>query len=374
MSICIVVGTRPGIVKMSPLIRECQQRGLDFYVIHTGQHYSPDMDEIFFHDLNLPPPKYKLKDTSGYVHHGGKTGAMMQGIEAIFLQDTPKVVLVCGDANTNLAAALVARKLHCIVGHVESGLRSYDWRMPEEHNRVMMDHICELLFAPTEDARANLIKDNVRGKIILTGNTIVDAVHKHIELAKRADKNSSLSSRKRGGYVLFTTHREENVDIKETLCNLIDAAGNVARATGMEVLFPIHPRTRKRLAEYNLLESLRGLHNVSCLEPLGYLEMLNTLSNAAIVLTDSGGIQEEACLLQVPCVTLRENTERPETVSVGANVIAGTNPEKIVSLALNMIGAARAWPNPFGNGSAAKIIIDEAVQAIRLESNQLLRF
>ena len=287
------------------------------------------------------------------------------------MKTNPEVVLVCGDANTNLAAALAARKLHIIVGHVESGLRSNDWRMPEEHNRVIMDHICELLFAPTPQAAENLRKDNVRGKIVVTGNTIVDAVWQNIKIAKKKSNILSRLKLKQKDYFLMTSHREENVDNPEILSDIIDSAEAVACTFGKEIIFPIHPRTKKRIEEFGLTDKLYYTKGIRVIEPIGYLDFLVLLEQSSLVLTDSGGIQEEACILKIPCVTLRENTERPETVAVGANRIAGTKPDSVVTAVSEMIDTPRNWNNPFGDGKAAKRIIDEVERVLKGDKSGL---
>lgn len=370
-SVCIVVGTRPGIIKMSPLIRECELRGVDHFVIHTGQHYSPEMDNVFFQDLGLEIPKHHLKNIKDSTTHGAQTAMMLMGVEKALIREEPKVVLVCGDANTNLAAALAARKLRCVVGHVESGLRSNDWRMPEEHNRVMMDHIAELLFAPTKETAENLQKDNVRGKIVVTGNTIVDAVMQHIAIAREKSTVVKDLGLRKDDYFLMTAHREENVDSRETLSDLIECAKSVIGACQKEIIFPLHPRTRKRLSEFGLTEQFEEVKGLRVIEPAGYLDLLNIMEQSLLVLTDSGGLQEEACILKVPCVTLRENTERPETTRVGANVIAGTKPVEVVAAVHKMLQVPRQWPNPLGDGKAAMRIIDEVEKVLQGDTSSL---
>lgn len=368
--VAVVVGTRPGIVKMSPLIRELERRGVEHFVIHTGQHYSYEMDQKFFEDLELAPPRYHLDSVSQCYFHGEQTAEMIRGVEQALLDGHPRVVLVCGDANTNLAAGLAARKLRMIVGHVESGLRSYDWSMPEEHNRIILDHICELLFAPTEEACHNLIRDNVRGEIHLTGNTVVDAVHQNLEIARRKSDVLHRLSLHSQEYIVCTSHREENVDIQERLEGILIGLELVAKQFGIPVVFPVHPRTQRRLAEFGLANGMKVSDGVHIIEPLGYLDFLFLLAESRLALTDSGGIQEESCILTVPCVTLRDNTERPETIEVGANKLAGVEPEQILSVAKQMYSTTPGWKNPFGDGTAAYQIIDVAQRAM-LESVSL---
>lgn len=358
-TVCVVVGTRPGIIKMSPIIRELARRNMPHFVLHAGQHYSYNMDKKFFEDLELSKPLHHLDEVKRYTTHASQTAEMMKGMEEVFFKETPAVVLVCGDANTNFSGAVAARKLGLVVGHVEAGLRSYDWRMPEEHNRVMIDHISELLFAPTEKAKANLLKENVRGRIVIAGNTIVDASLQNIDIARR--KNGMLGSIgiKERGYVLFTAHREENVDNYSNLKAMIEALDMVSRAyPSLPIIFPMHPRTTKRIEQFGLKTELSKPRTLRLIEPVGYLDFLMLISSASAIMTDSGGIQEEACVLKVPCVTLRENTERPESLEVGGNVLAGVNPERILEALGRMLNKNRDWANPFGDGKAAQRITD----------------
>lgn len=357
--VCVVVGTRPGIIKMSPIIRELGQREVPFFVLHTGQHYSHNMDRQFFDDLELPIPRYHLVTVRDHSTHASQTAEMMKGIEEALIIEKPEIVLVCGDANTNLSGALAARKLGLKVGHVEAGLRSYDWRMPEEHNRVIMDHICELLFPPTEQAKQNLVRENVRGKISVTGNTIVDASLQNSEIARRKSTILRELGLNNGDYLLLTMHREENVDDEANLKMAIDSIGLLSsQYQGFEILFPMHPRTAKRLSQTGLMGKIQSIPNLRLIQPLGYLDFLLLISHATLILTDSGGIQEEACILRVPCVTLRENTERPESITVGANMLAGLEPERVLKAAKEMTGRHRDWPNPFGDGRASCRIVD----------------
>lgn len=357
-SVCVVVGTRPGIIKMSPLIKELKRRALPHFVLHTGQHYSYEMDKKFFEDLELSPPRHHLPRCRPGSLHGEQTAHMLLGLEAVLVKERPRVVLVCGDANTNLAGALAARKLQIEVGHVESGLRSNDWRMPEEHNRVIIDHISEYLFAPTRETRENLIKDNVKGRIFVTGNTIVDALLEHMGLAKKRSSILEKLGLKPGGYMLSTCHREENVDVQETLSCILEGLALIGGKMGLPLVFPAHPRTVKRLGQFGLMGRLKKIPNLMLIEPAGYFDFLTLLENSRAVLTDSGGIQEESCILKVPCVTLRENTERPETLRAGSNIIAGTDPARMLEAARKAIEKKRDWENPFGDGKAAHRIID----------------
>jgi UDP-N-acetylglucosamine 2-epimerase (non-hydrolysing) len=351
-TICALVGTRPDIIKMSPVLRALKNNSADFFVVHSGQHYSPNMDAIFFDELELDKPEYRV-DTKQEAFPGEQTADMLRGIEKVLLQEKPKLVLVYADLNTTLAGALAARKLHMRIGYVEAGLRSFDWRMPEEHNRIMVGHICEYLFAPTELAKENLERNGVRGKIFVTGNTIVDAVEQNLKLASAKSSILQELSLTSGNYILVTCHREENVDSRDNLESILESLREVTKKYTYECIYPIHPRTQKRLTEFGLElpDSVRSIG------PLGYLDFLKLEANAKIILTDSGGIQEEACVMQVPCVTLRDNTERPETVDVGANIVAGVRPQNVLNAVEQMLGREMKWVNPFGDGTSGEKIV-----------------
>jgi UDP-N-acetylglucosamine 2-epimerase (non-hydrolysing) len=351
MTIAIILGTRPEIIKMAPVIRECQRRGLDHSIIHTGQHYSYQMDRIFFEQLELPQPDHNLDVGSG--NHGEQTGRILADLEAVLMAERPDVVLVQGDTNTVMAGALAASKLHIKVGHVEAGLRSYDRSMPEEINRVVADHVSDYCFAPTETSKANLLKEGIaEEKIHVTGNTIVDSVYQNLEIAMRKVNILADLDLEPKGYFLVTSHRQENVDSKERLGEIIRGLEMVKSEFGLPVVFPVHPRTRKMVESFGF-----ELDGIRAIEPLGFLEFLQLEANARLALTDSGGVQEEACILGLPCVTLRDNTERPETLDVGANVLAGARTTQIVNGARQMLEADTGWKNPFGDGNTGNRII-----------------
>ena len=350
--IAIVLGTRPEIIKMSPVIRECERRGIDYFILHTGQHYSYEMDRVFFEELELPQPEYNLDVGSGT--HAEQTGKIMFGVERVLKNVEPDIILVEGDTNTVMAGALAATKLHIKVGHVEAGLRSYDRRMPEEINRIVADHVSDYLFAPTEKAKQNLLREGVEeDKIFVTGNTIVDAVYQNLEIAKRKVNVLEDLGLKPKEYFLVTAHRQENVDVKERLKGILKGLELIHEEFSMPVIFPIYPRTRRRIREFGL-----SLDGVTVNDPLGFLEFLQLEANARLVLTDSGGVQEETCILGVPCVTLRDNTERPETLEVGSNIIVGTKREKILEGVKLMFNKENSWENPFGDGRAGERIIE----------------
>ncbi len=353
--ICVIIGTRPEIIKMSPVVRACERQGADYFMIHTGQHYSYNMDRVFFEQLGLPDARYNLDVGSGSGRHGEQTGRMLSGIEKILIAEKPDVVLVEGDTNTVLAGALAASKLRIGVGHVEAGLRSYDRRMPEEINRVVADHISDYLFAPTVQSRDILLGEGISDeKVFVTGNTVVDAVYQNIEIANGRDGGGGTGpDLEPDGYFLATAHRQENVDDATRFAGILRGLELVSREFSLPVIYPIHPRSRKMMEEFGL-----DAEGVTFIEPLDYLSFLKLEADARLVLTDSGGVQEETCILKVPCVTLRDNTERPETAGVGANVLVGVDPEKILEGTRIMMGRKRGWENPFGDGRAGERIVE----------------
>ena len=353
MKISIVLGTRPEIIKLSPVIRECERLELDYFILHTGQHYSHNMDRVFFEDLELPEARYNLDVGSG--SHGWQTGKMLVGIEGVFEKERPDVVLVQGDTNSTLAGALAAAKLGIKVGHVEAGLRSYDRRMPEEINRTLTDHCSDYLFAPTEKSKKILLGEGIsEGKIFVTGNTVVDAVFQNLEIANRKRNVMNDLHLKPRDYFLVTAHRQENVDDKERFFGILSGLEKVGSKFGVPIVYPVHPRSRKQMIEFGLQPD-----EVRLIEPVDFLSFLQLENNAKLVLTDSGGVQEEACVLGVPCVTLRDNTERPETVEVGSNVLAGTDSDRMVECVKMMVLRENCWENPFGDGNAGRKIVEE---------------
>ena len=351
MKIALILGTRPEIIKFSPIIREFERLGLDYFVLHTGQHYSYNMDRVFFEQLNLPNAKYNLDVGSG--SHGTQTGKMLAGIEEVLQKESPDVVLVQGDTNTVLAGALAAVKLGIKVGHVEAGLRSYDRNMPEEINRVLADHASDYLFAPTPKSREILIHEGIEeNKIFLVGNTVVDALCQNLEIAQSKPQIFETLHVERYEYMLATAHRQENVDNRNKFSGLICGLQKVQSEFKIPLIYPIHPRAKKQLDQFEI-----DYTGITFVEPLDYLSFLQLESKASLVLTDSGGVQEETCILGVPCVTLRENTERPETVEVGSNVLVGTDPEKILEASKMSLEHKKHWTNPFGDGKTSEKIV-----------------
>ena len=364
MKIATILGTRPEIIKMAPIIDEISKRDIDQIVLHTGQHYDAEMSDNFFKDLDIRTPDYNIHVGSGT--HGKQTGLMMQRIEEVLLEEKPDIVLVQGDTNAVLAGALVASKLHIPIGHVEAGLRSFDMTMHEEVNRRVADVSSLMYFVPTVESAINLLAEGVsRKNLFVTGNTVVDACFRHLELAK--EKGISEQSLKElnidemDNILTLTMHRAENVDVKERVVNIIDA---LKQLDDMNIIFPIHPRTKNTLEKFGLFEELNNLEHVHIIKPLGYLDFLYLTSVSTLILTDSGGLQEEAITLDVPALTLRYNTERPETVTAGGNILVGSDKDAILENARKILddeefaNKMRNAVNPYGQGESAKLTVD----------------
>jgi UDP-N-acetylglucosamine 2-epimerase (non-hydrolysing) len=348
-----VLGTRPEIIKLSPVIRRCQSLGIDFEIIHTGQHYSENLSSVFFDQLSLPQPDYNLDIRSGT--HSTQTGQMMIELGELIAEIDPQTVLVQGDTNSVLAASMTVSKMDSTLGHVEAGLRSYNRSMPEEINRVVSDHVGEYLFAPTPQSVKYLQNEGISDdRIYETGNTIVEATRDNSELAESESTILEELGLNSGEYCLLTAHRAENVDSRSVFTSIIEGVGAFAAQHELPVVFPAHPRTQKRIGEFDLTIP----NHIAVIDSLDYLDFLTIQRNASLVFTDSGGVQEEACILHVPCVTIRTETERPETVTVGANVVADVTADSIQSSGNDMIDVDRKWDNPFGDGHAAERILE----------------
>lgn len=344
MKIVSIVGARPQFIKCAPLSRVLRRRHEEI-LIHTGQHYDETMSGIFFKELALPNPDYNLGIGSG--SHGEQTGRMLSAIEKVLSVQEPAMVLVYGDTNSTLAGALAAAKLHIPVAHVEAGLRSFDRTMPEEVNRVLTDHLATLLFAPTETGVANLASEGVTDNVFLTGDVMVDAL---ISYQKNAMKSRILDQLglSAGAYYLATVHRASNTDDATHLRSIMGALSVLDRP----VIFPVHPRTRKFLQLYGIDSGA----NCTLIEPLPYPDILSLMIHAAAVLTDSGGVQKEAYILQVPCITLRTNTEWIETVQDGWNILAGADRQTILHAIRSLHEADRRHSAHYGDGTAAEQI------------------
>lgn len=343
----IIVGTRPEIIKMSPIIRQCEKLNLDYFILHTGQHYSHNLDVIFFKELNLPLPKYNINCNSNFI------GNMIEKLKCKLSNENPDIILIEGDTHSVLASAVAASQLHIKIGHVEAGLRSFDNTMPEEINRIIVDHMSDLLFVPTKKSKDNCINENIdKDKVFVVGNTIVDSIYQNIKFSSESILNKLNINNKE--YVLITLHRQENVDNKERLCNILKGLSLIYKNYSIPIVYPIHPRTKKMIEKFNF----KLPKYIKIIEPVGYFDFLQLEKNASIILTDSGGIQEEACILNVPCVTLRYNTERPETLDVGSNILVGTEEKRILDGFTKMIDKKRNWINPFGDGNTAQKILE----------------
>ncbi|MDV2481199.1 UDP-N-acetylglucosamine 2-epimerase (non-hydrolyzing) [Methanoculleus sp. Wushi-C6] len=342
MKIVSIVGARPQFVKCAPVSREVRKVHEEV-LVHTGQHYDYLLSEVFFRDLGIPAPDYHLEIGSG--SHGVQTGRMLAAIEEVIAKEEPEIVLVYGDTNSTLAGALAAAKMHVPVAHVEAGLRSFDRRMPEEVNRVLTDHCSDLLFCPTGTAVANLAAEGVTAGVHLTGDVMVDALRENLPLAKERSTALADLGLSPKAYFLATVHRASNTDDPAALRAIMEAFSRL----DIPVIFPVHPRTQKKLAGYGITPAA----NVRVVEPLPYFDMLTLLSGARAVLTDSGGVQKEAYILEVPCVTLRENTEWVETLEDGWNVLVGADADRIVAEADAAGGARRGHSARFGDGHAA---------------------
>jgi UDP-N-acetylglucosamine 2-epimerase (non-hydrolysing) len=322
-----VVGARPNFMKIAPVAAEMKRRSTEFaaVLVHTGQHYDAAMSDAFFRDLGLPQPDIHLN--VGSASHAVQTARVMIEFESIALREQPDWVVVVGDVNSTLACALVCAKLNIKVAHVEAGLRSRDRTMPEEINRLLTDQISDLLLTPSPDADENLLAEGIaRDKIKFVGNVMIDSL---LDNLKRAEHSTVREDLGLSRYAVATLHRPSNVDNEQTFANLLAALEFVAEH--LTVVFPVHPRTRANIDKFNFSAKIKQNKNFKLIEPLGYLDFLRLYSGAAIVLTDSGGLQEETTALRIPCLTLRENTERPVTVSLGTNKVVGTNTERIVT-------------------------------------------
>ena len=336
--IAIVVGTRPEFIKMSPIIKELQAKKQKFFIVHTGQHYDYSMNDVYFENLKIPKPKRHWGEE--FCH------ATIDWMIDVFKKEKPEVVLVQGDTGSVFCGAIAALRCGIKIGHVEAGLRSWDWRMSEEHNRIMVDHVSDYCFAPTKIAVRNLLKEGIaKNKVFLVGNTIIDSVKENLA-------NGSVCPRKKEEFILVTLHRAENTKNKEVLKDILEGISELLKKTGNTALFPIHPRTKKSIRRFGI----KIPQNIRVVPPLPYLECLCVEQNARLIITDSGGVVEEACIFGTPCITVRKSTERPETVSIGANCLAGTSSQGIVREGLRMLASTTKWKHPYGQDVAKKII------------------
>jgi UDP-N-acetylglucosamine 2-epimerase (non-hydrolysing) len=350
MKICFILGTRPEIIKLYSLIKYCESKKIKCFVIHTNQHYDKNMDEIFFKELGLKKAKYNLGVGSG--NQGDQTGRMLIAIEKVLMKEKPDYVFVQGDTNTVLAGSLVASKMKIKVCHVEAGLRSYDREMPEEINRIISDHVSDFLFCPTEKQANIVLKEGInKKKIFVTGNTIVDAV---LLVSKMSDEKSKVLNKfnlEKEKYFLLTCHRPSNTDNIDNFKSIISSINDICEKEGFKCIFPMHPRLGSKIG------FVKKFKNIITSDPLGYLDLLKLQKDSSMIFTDSGGIQEESCILKKKCLILRTNTERPETVKVGGAVLLkDISKEEIMKKYILLKNKKVEWYNPFGDGKTARKI------------------
>ncbi|MFP4643761.1 MAG: non-hydrolyzing UDP-N-acetylglucosamine 2-epimerase [Spirochaetales bacterium] len=354
--ILIVVGARPNFMKAAPLYRALASRGYTVKLVHTGQHYDANMSDVFFEQLQLPRPDEYLGVGGGT--HAEQTANIMVAFEKVLAQATPKIVVVVGDVNSTIACSLVASKAGVRVAHVEAGLRSFDRSMPEEINRVLTDRISDLLFVTEDSGLRNLANEGVpEHQVFFVGNVMIDSLV-HVLNTIESDEAARAASVEDRTYALCTMHRPSNVDDFERLQTVVDTIASVARE--LPVYLPLHPRTRKSLVRHSLLEALSAHENVHVLDPLGYLEFLKLMTGATVLITDSGGIQEETTYLRIPCLTVRENTERPVTCELGSNELVPLDVDRILDRVRTIL--AGRWKEsripPLWDGHAGERIAD----------------
>lgn len=348
--IVFIFGTRPEIIKMSPIIARALERQWNFFIIHTGQHYSESMDKVFWDNFSLVEPAYRLGVGSGT--HAEQICKMMMGIEKILLEEKPAYVCVYGDPNSAIAGALVASKLNIPTIHLEGGLRSYDRTMPEEINRVVADVLSTYVFVPTDLQKEFLRKEGIVNNVFVVGNLIADVVPKMVPLALKTSNVHEHLELVQGEYFVTTLHRQAAVDDPIHFQNILSGLGLVAKEYSLPVVYAIHPRAKKNLETFHLTVP----EGVRLVEPLDYFDFMALSVGAKLILSDSGGIQEEACMLHVPLVTLRENTERQETIELGSNILSGFEPRSILDKTNLMLQRSPDWKHPYGEETAIKII------------------
>jgi len=346
MKIASIVGARPQFIKAAPLSRELRKK-YEEILIHTGQHYDREMSKIFFDELSIPEPNYNLEVGSGT--HGYQTGEMLKKLEEVLIKEKPDIVLVYGDTNSTLAGALASAKLHIKLGHIESGLRSYDKNMPEEINRVLTDHISDLLFCPTKVSVENLKKEGIKKGVYLVGDVMYDSLIYNIKIA---EKNSEILKKlelNKKDYLLLTIHRAENTDNIENLVKILNSLSKIDE----KIIFPVHPRTRNVIEKYKI--KIGG--NIVLIEPLSYLDFIKLEKYAKKILTDSGGMQKEAYILKVQCITLRDRTEWIETIEDGWNILVSRDENKIIDAVKNF-NPKEKQRNVYGDGKASEEIVE----------------
>jgi len=356
MKILNVVGARPNFMKMAPLVRCLEERGIEQKLLHTGQHYDDNMSKVFFEDLRMPQPDIYLGVGSG--SHAEQTAKVMVEFEQVCLTEKPDLVVVVGDVNSTLACSIVAAKLWIPVAHVEAGLRSFDLKMPEEINRIVTDRLAAILLTPSPDGDENLLKEGADpARIHRVGNIMIDSLVANLERAKESKVLDELGLEP-GKFGVMTLHRPSNVDDPATLLPLMEALHEIAEE--LPIVFSCHPRTAERLAKIEEYRAISGRGDLRILDPLGYLDFLHLYSHSRIVLTDSGGLQEETTFLKIPCLTIRENTERPITITEGTNTLVGADPDRIRKAARRVLDGetTKARAPDLWDGQTAGRIVD----------------
>lgn len=347
----IVLGIRPDIINLHPIVKELQRRESNYVIVHTGQHYSYFFDKLFFEQLNFSKPDYHLKVGSGT--HAQQMAALVERFERVLLKEKPDLVFSFSDANPSLSG-IVASKMGIKVAHLEAGMRSYDWRMPEEKNRRLMDSIADYLFTPTSGTKQNLLDEGIPPhRIFQVGKLIVDVLDNFKEEIEKNKILEKLGIEKKE-YFLVTAHRLENVGVKTPLRNILESLGELYKIYKKVVIFPIHPRSRAGIKKFGL----KVPEGIRLMNPLGFLEFSKLEKNAFCCVTDSGTVQEDSCIFRVPCVTMRISTERSETVEVGSNIVAGLNKKHIIEAVHKMVNKKTNWKNPYGKPDCARKIID----------------
>jgi len=346
-----IVGARPNFIKAAPLVKCMSKSNIQNLVVHTGQHYDHNMSQQFFDELNIPKPDYNLGVGGG--SHAKQTADIMIGCEEVFLKELPDCVIVYGDVNSCVAAALVAKKLHIRVVHIESGLRSFDIKMPEEVNRIITDSISDILFVTCQDGVDNLLNEGIMDNVYLVGNTMIDSL---VEFQSKFDSSDILSTLgiQSNEYILSTLHRPSNVDNKDNLIELMDSMRSIAKNDN--VVFPIHPRTKHNLQKYKLFDFYNNIDTLNMIDPLGYIDFMCLQKNAKLIITDSGGIQEESSFFNVPCLTVRDNTERPVTIQSGTNKLIGAD-YKNISSEVNIVNYNHTSNIDLWDGNSSKRIL-----------------
>jgi UDP-N-acetylglucosamine 2-epimerase (non-hydrolysing) len=363
IKVLLIAGARPNFMKVAPIYAEMRRRSDVFEpkIVHTGQHYDAAMSDAFFDDLGMPKPDIHLGVGSG--SHAVQTAKIMTEFEPVVLEEKPDWVVVVGDVNSTIACALVCSKLGVKVAHVEAGLRSRDRTMPEEINRILTDAISNLLLTTSQDADENLRQEGIPAeRIKFVGNVMIDSLLDHLKLAERSNVRHDLGVEGKE-YAVVTLHRPSNVDDEGTFSGILDALIEISQK--LPIVFPVHPRTRANIERFGFTDRI-ATSRIKLIEPLGYLDFMRLYSGARLVLTDSGGLQEETTVLGIPCLTLRHNTERPITIEMGTNVLVGTDPEKIMQAAGNALTLSTSLDKtipPLWNGHAAERICDELLRS-----------